>query len=1742
MKRERENEVPNNASDHFEILRGLSKKNSEEYQRVRDQQRESSLHQPSFLVSSTLSPSLRSHYMMLVGYLSHTMEVGSGGSPATIETVQLIANDGTTLIAHSKTKNGEFRSFSVLKEVGDAVIPGDVVFMYPAQDVWEVELVTVNAHLLTSDSSASSVSTANDAARRNGIAALQWITAFLSESPGLAQLTFIYRCAASSYDNGNREDARLRAGWLRLLNLSAFIRWNDLNADITTKQLSSRIEKTVFSSLRILIAALVHAHTLTPLPHLMKTVLHELIASPLFVDGFRLLYTSEYSASRADLEAMMVSLHQLLQLVLPTFPSGSSEVPEASEEAANRALCAVTYHLSNTALHQEKLLQDGNVTSTPLYAALELLVVNGATRQLIEWLKVLVMPRSTLSGISTTESLLAASHVPPTLPQMVSSSSSKGEGGNTGIFTSLALKSYEMLRKTYVPYRTYDAKPFVNGVLLSAYAELYGPAAAAVEDVVEAWAGRRNQCLSSGVFLPLSAAEQVSLHHRLAGTADSSNLFADYSISELHHHSQYGVPFHLHAPAGTPAESCQRVMDVIQRHQHTATESSLMAYVVVLLQQSPIVFPVVITSAEDSDHLVLTAYAVRNSDFLTAFISLAHHEGPHAPTDSLLSSFNAWLAIGEAKSSDDEPPTAMRVPQLFPEGTPAITYMDFIHHLQHVRHDLSSLWMNFFSTNALPSRATVSFTAIGSALSSMVDATTFTPPQVEALHGLADDAGQVRSKVPSAMTCNVRVVEGAAGSGKSTLISAAGLLRGQQMVDSRQEQQRSQQTPIRQCKDSLLTTLTSLESCESFDDVSSEHLSSLVLSATSYMEQLSKLSTGVKNCGAPLMLRSVDSAAETPEVLSLGGSTPPPPWMQANAFSSATDVLEASVVRVSNAPLAKALSQQLQRLVKVCECCSIALSCHQRASEDPEAPAEPIYSSLLPFLMRRSDLDDTVQAAVERDVDWRTYVSETLWSAVSFSIADSVRHSGADHNEEPSPYWSSPERPSAPFSPVDSGHSTALSSLTVDQAAGWHAVYREKQTQFLQEVFVAAQQEIRSIFHRYEDLLFSVASVFQTTRSSVITASARDSLRYSVGFLPFLWRWKPPHLLLDDMDGLGNAFFLCLPEASTVTASLSSGIPQQVYDPSASPVILKDLLRSMQRNSAARTTILREAHRCGREEVTAVLSMWCGSDTTASKSTDVSPLPGFASRSAVEAWTHGLLASQSVEGDIKAAEALCKEFDQHASRNTQVHVFFPFPSDLRRAESLMCMAPQSKCSLVSSSFLNIASSKRVNTDVAIVCLSGLYARMAGRTGSCWWLAPEAQSGGLLEQRLSSWLWWVTSRARRGVILIGARSLFTRLPLLRDTERFILEQRRSETDPFWLPDSVGCAVMAFQCHQHVKCRRIATITAANHSDVQISLHGSLKCESYCSLPYENCDTDFHACLRPCHAGERDDAAHHQCPYFCAKELPCGHPCEALCWCRGSSGADCPPCQVTCLTQLSCGQWAISGASMESGVFAIQRAFFAHFESRKCGEAHSPCEIAVRSSCHRCGSDYTVPCWLFSEEQRRRNVADDNFNLEPMECHGCVALVNKVCESLGLPLLPLPDSHITEFAASPPVLPECLQGNAAAMENLQALFARETHRAALLQKKEALELSSSRGGAENSWHASLQAEYLKNVSALEEEKKKRQQVVEEAELKLLQQLRSACDAQININIQLDAVMPLLVSEAHDEYSRQLQASES
>lgn len=1616
MKREREEQDSALASSsssstaiQLEIIQGLTKHRSEECLRQRQQVLSDVTHQLQFFhlfspsiqsilpLSTSLAASQSGLYtwlMIVMDCLSDTFDAGAviPSFPATVESVRLVANDGTTLVCASASsapdprkkhhpshcEGPSLKSFEVTREVGEGLISGDVVLVYQKRgspfsspDAEASAPLETRAELLTLNPQALKDGTAwADAVQRNIVAVLHWLAQLLLQPPGLPQLTYLYQCVSSG--------GSARIGWMRALSLPRLLDPDTVDVLALTAEeehLRWRLRRCIVSTFRALSTVFYSALFVMPLPGLVRVLLKDFLLSPLFVDGGFTIFSVQSSMFLAPSEVQLAvdALRDVLRVALPLLGTASNHHPLGQLQSMegsglDRAGCDAIY----TVLHQLAKVCLPLVQGTaahPLRTAVENLGGSGFTRELVEWLRIVEEDQHTWqevrdrekssgggSGWSLTELLMVA-HRAPTLNMLQSEQVSMEvthKRGKTGSRMFDPQPHLQEMVRTYDPYRTKDALRFTEASILAAFAEVYGPPSRGVMRLIEEW--RRSPTDEPSGVLCVVAAEQMSATASPPIAPLCPAGCSPPGLPTLRYTSRFGFPFRL-LFSGSYVDDEATIEKVRSRLLATAvpddesrgegSEGCVMGYVLVQLQGSPAILPIFLTSltgAPSSDSVCATVYALRDGDLMPSMIALAQA----APQSG------AWLVLSDPDDPADtmrpeeEDPLATPSRRLLAHSTPALTYVDLIERLQLIRRELlrpvsgrssSGLWMSFFASNALPVQEhqallVPSAAAVMSGHSpqnsapgayrfetaeeELRDAVPLNPWQIEALRSLSDSTGGgsssgVRGVGAGQALTGLRHVQGLTGSGKTTLLHAAGLMKGMQLSDARKEQQRGMKTAMQRSSAVVQQAANVILSSKTLDDLrddgaigasssssapprqggySSPAEDALLTSAEAQVKDFLKLSLGLRHCMSPLLVRG--SAAEVeasgvgaspfsdllfgPEHAKGGkegatrgetGSDGRPEWLQRRHIATLSAALKETMVRCSNAPLARLLLDRLRRIILIVNQCSAMVE----EEENAETGASPLYLPLASYLFSTQDRDEVANAAASQDLTWWAYLKQSVFKGAHQSIAEAPLLPPSDD------HWvalelSDPQRLSEPVALA-----RPVTRLSAEEAASYHAALRERQSEVIKLLFHSTQELLKSTLSLFEELVYGVAAVSQASRCPLLTTTAASL--WKGGFLPFLWRWSPSHLIVDDFDYLTDGALLALP-AATTTVMLSSSmyLPAELASRRTAPrVLFADLLSTLQKSASAalRTAIIRPLHRCQREEVRLLLLQYGAApsnivslhpDADASDaSTAVQRIAGLASLSSVEAWTHRLSKCSCVVGDLEASRFLLCHLKQHQcfsaegleeGMNLCVRVVLPFAADAAAAQAQLDkegmggvvrhvpFAMDAPRPLGGPPVRPLGCDDEI--DVALVQLSGLLQRLAAagasNGSSKWWAMSEASEGRLeqLEKRLESWLWRVLSRVRRAVLIIADRELFVRLPTLRLLEKFILDKRESlstvDEEPslegeaanpddlaaraYWLPREVGCAVLAVQCQQHFKTRYIAMVHEVAPSELDSTL--------------------------------------------------------------------------------------------------------------------------------------------------------------------------------------------------------------------------------------------------------------------------------------------------------------------------------
>lgn len=305
-------------------------------------------------------------------------------------------------------------------------------------------------------------------------------------------------------------------------------------------------------------------------------------------------------------------------------------------------------------------------------------------------------------------------------------------------------------------------------------------------------------------------------------------------------------------------------------------------FVLVRLQGRFALFPVVWSVASDPQQQV-TVYVLKDADLLTDFVATSGAAEESGVADAWLitgtrggGGGGGGERSGNARRGGASSSPSPGLSRLLPCGTPALTYMDLIRRLVAVRHTLqreanmqggtagnsggerpgspgpapspgssplaaSTLWMQFFARGALPcqahlhavsSPASSVLTGVGAGkvagqdiLNELVEACPFTAPQVEVLHALTSAPAATAGAAAAGggggggVLSGLRVLEGTVGSGKTTMLYAAGVARGKLHTAARREHHGSIQPILSQFNEAVQQLCGAVAAASSVDEL-----------------------------------------------------------------------------------------------------------------------------------------------------------------------------------------------------------------------------------------------------------------------------------------------------------------------------------------------------------------------------------------------------------------------------------------------------------------------------------------------------------------------------------------------------------------------------------------------------------------------------------------------------------------------------------------------------------------------------------------------------------------------------------------------------------------------------------------------------------------------------------------------------------------------------------------------------------
>ncbi|KPI87798.1 hypothetical protein ABL78_3097 [Leptomonas seymouri] len=616
--------------------------------------------------------------------------------------------------------------------------------------------------------------------------------------------------------------------------------------------------------------------------------------------------------------------------------------------------------------------------------------------------------------------------------------------------------------------------------------------------------------------------------------------------------------------------------------------------------------------------------------------------------------------------------------------------------------------------------------SLQSLLASVSGAVRFTSAQMEALYSLTTGTGLIASNSTAFISpptrpgtvsggpqgnkpVAVKVVDGCTGSGKTSILYAAGLLRGKLHAAARQEQQRCVQVGLRQKVSTVREAAEALRRASVFELFSTSPetrngrnlLEEASLLSTETRQQYRLLNEGFLYCSTPFMLRPAAVTSTVPEAVEklLFHSNANADdeedkkaalWTRSEVNSIA-ELLRESHERSLKAPLTAQLNAQLQ-LYRT----TGRWSGRCRATDTVATPLLALTMSAREATDVMADAATAATAAPSNHSSfftWASFIAARFWP--DSAVTGSLRHVGGASDEEQEEEqvgqsasgWVVPTAaPDDRFAPVSMPSTTRLSSLSTEQREGWHSVYLDKQAELALHVHAAVHESVKSVFQFFLDLVFGVAATSQSTRHTLVTATPVELTQGMQ--LPYLWCWQPSHVCIDDLDTVQDGIFAMLTPASSVVYSLTAEVPAFQERRRSHERLVLALLRSLrtelQRVGALTTTALRESLRCRRAEVETVLrystqdsralakplegdteneekdgaeGRSSGEAEQQQKALDLAApppaFPGLASYSAVEVWGHGASMDNCVAADAAAAVFLMSHLSSYWGRSNQ---------------------------------------------------------------------------------------------------------------------------------------------------------------------------------------------------------------------------------------------------------------------------------------------------------------------------------------------------------------------------------------------------------------------------------------------------------------------------------------------------------
>ncbi|KEG15298.1 hypothetical protein DQ04_00121300 [Trypanosoma grayi] len=1740
------------ASPHaaiIEIIHGITQSATEAYEKRCDEFAVACQDMDTLLSS----PSFRQKALRFMTPRTDGAELDG---PAEVGVVQLVANDGETLIFTSEA----VASVNVPATLGQRVCMGDIVLFQRLTTNDEEGKCSAAAALDFLALDPSALLDATDwchAASWNVVVVMKWVHKLLSCPPGLSQLT----CIVDSFMGVANTSTPATDAWSRSLQLPLLLCQLKRVGDVEISKVQ-QVKRVILSLLRLYVAILGNAEAIMTLPRVVEELVYQFMESPLFVDGLTVVLPQMAAAvSESTWASVQQTMHDAMRMALRYVcreevvleTRRQHELQQRAEAAVFTVLNRISaFWLTHTTAATTAVPQaSGN--SHAVVQLVEEIARTGVFRRVTQWMR----HRERTVGAA---SLVDNAHMPPSLQDIYDLH---------GLQETTVKEMMAAMTQIYTPYLRQETLRFVEFAMLAAYAELYGPASRATAKLIESAANMSVDGVGHQQQKQLRIMEvmQPVIRQKLS----------DYTLEETQLHALFGMPLSIKLRVTGGRDALCPLRET----------TSTFACIVLLLNGKPFVFPVIVCDVvkdhgddedEGEDKFVVTAtvYVLRDKDMLPSLVTA----GAAASTthDGLP---EAWLCCSDRhknSSNNEEDHISSQFPRFFPKGTSTLSYVLYILHLQttraQLRHNEQSgangaarfksgqskggaaqsgvLWWGA-SCSGGPSDFFVHSAplagegeALQQSLSQLTDAASLTASQVECLHTLTSTGPGVRALL------------GTVGSGKTALMHAASLSRGRVQEALRRQHQPLWHALIKHSSQALATHVGELAVTEGIEDLfraadgstARDLPEDVTNAALGHIHEHVLLNEKLRQCQAPMLLR--------PRALN---DVPPSHTLRvlqddsvAQHYHSLESIMAQSHQRSLNAPLVSVLSASLQGLRRLGDCINVMRRSTERedASEGRGRGGDEwrLYVKLLPWIMSKKERRDTVTEARRRGKTWEAYLSEDVWNV------EAVVKGSSDIGAGEGTMWKNVEPAVSSFAAVTLPNaSRSLCAYERSEAAGWMAVFGEKQRDLLYFLQQEIMDEVQHVFSIFLDVVRAVAATSQVSKVTVVTATGRMLLQG----LSFMRVWQPRHLVVDDYDQLGDPLYVTLSAATSVVLSQQTE-SSMTHEQHVAFALLKSLQKELQGTPYSSTVVLAESLRFNSPEYHKAVQLCRNSSlafyTVATRGVanangggiannhtagdgagdgeqvthSRGALTGFSSPSCLETWTHAVPLSAGLAADGVSTAFVCDRI-RRIDPSLVVKVYCSCATD--RAAILEGMPPATGVDsetngAVSVSMLpflpDVFVERDEECDIAVLCLSGFARRLRHVVGverrQEWERLAATQS---FVEHMEWWLWRVLAYARCGAVLVGSKEVFRFIEPLQRVERFVQHVR--EQRGYWLPPETQGTVLALSCPDHGNCRQLALLTYADYCGCQVRVIGVQKCRSLCLAPYDDCNNPSHACLHVCHmmctereGGEEGAApSHSHCPFPCTKVQLCGHMCTRQC------GEPCPPCEFVGLQELACGQRVVAGMSDTGPTLTLVR----HFQEVRCGEAPQPCEAHVTLRCTRCGGKKPMLC---REVTARGGM--EHATMTELECAGCIALYNRIAKEAGVAeIAALATSAAPDGSATGDLplqdLPE------AARVKLQKLQSIATKKAQLMLQKEALETTQ---GRQTSEFYQQQEVYNRRRKQQEEEVLAHQKRVQESIHAWAKTLKEKYEVQITVNEEMETEVPLMISEAAAEEERQ------